>query len=232
MLASDSPSYRPVGSTVRQMFASIASRYDLANTVLSFGIHHLWKRDLVSRIPKGSNVLDLCTGTGDLLPLIKNRQANVIGADFCAEMLEIAKQRYDMPVQQADALNLPFKDGEFDVVTVAFGVRNLESLTKGLQEMFRVLKTNGKLLVLEFGTPKLPIWKQLFQFYSKVIMPRIGGFLTGNRYAYEYLPETSKNFPCREQFINLLKDCGFTNAEYKTLTGGIAYIYEADRPLR
>jgi demethylmenaquinone methyltransferase/2-methoxy-6-polyprenyl-1,4-benzoquinol methylase len=211
------------------MFSSIACRYDLANTVLSMGIHHLWKRSIAQAVPKNSAVLDLCTGTGDLLPLLKKRAGTVIGADFCFPMLEIASKRSKIPLCQADALNLPFTDAQFDAVTVAFGIRNLEDRAKGLSEIYRVLRPGGILLILEFGQPTIPVWSELYIFYSKFIMPLIGSALTGNKFAYEYLPETSKAFPSRELFSAELKESGYTNISYRSFSGGIAYLYTAYR---
>ena len=219
--------------TVQKMFSDIAPRYDLANSVLSFGIHHLWRRILVRMLPASQDklVLDLCTGTGDLLPILKKRFGNVVGADFCLPMLQFARSKNEKSteIMQADALCLPFKDQSFDIVTVAFGVRNFEDLEKGLREIQRVLKSDGKILVLEFGQPNSLFFGSLYSFYSKYLMPLIGGAISGNRKAYEYLPETASHFPCAEKFESILKSCGFTAARHKTLTGGIAYAYCAEK---
>lgn len=220
--------------TVQRMFAEIAPRYDMANTVLSFGIHHLWRKALINMLPEASNkkVLDLCTGTGDLLPLLNKRFGNAVGADFCLPMLEQANEkklsaRFDLI--QADALNLPFAESSFDIVSVAFGVRNFENLEKGLSEVYRVLKPGGSALILEFGQPKNRLFSALYNFYSKHFMPLLGGLISGNRTAYEYLPETAAAFPCRENFEAVLRKAGFTSTKYKTLTFGIAYAYCAEK---
>jgi len=214
------------------MFASIAKRYDLTNSVLSVGIHHLWRRELLSRIPKTGDPdrlsIDLCTGTGILLQALQHRGGRVIGADFCLPMLDLARvasHELVAPVVQSDAQQLPFPDQCADIITVAFGVRNLESLDRGLREMRRVLKPNGKLLVLEFGQPT-GVMALPFAFYSRYLMPIIGGILTGNRSAYEYLPQTSKRFPCREAFLQIAKQVGFREGRFTSLSGGIAYLYE------
>lgn len=222
--------YQVKSAEVQSMFGSIARRYDLTNSVLSVGIHRLWKKMVVARVPRDSKVLDLCTGTGDLLPLLAERCKEVVGGDFCEPMLEIARKRYPkLELVQCDALNLPFADSSFDAVTVAFGVRNLENLDKGLQEMNRVLRPGGTLVVLEFGQPTFPVWKQIYQLYSRFIMPTIGGILTGNRAAYEYLPETASKFPCARDFAGRMEKAGFSNNRFLSLTGGIAYIYDGKK---
>lgn len=226
---------RVVAHDVQRMFGSIASRYDLTNTVLSGGIHHVWKRRVVRRVPRGVGpVLDLCTGTGDLLPLLERRCREVIGGDFCLPMLEQgrARGRATAALVQCDALRLPFADQTFAAITVAFGVRNLEDLSRGLAEMYRVLAPGGRLVILEFGQPRWAPFRSVYNWYSRRLMPLIGGCLTGNRAAYTYLPETAKLFPCGEAFAERLRDVGFTPRETTALTGGIAYLYVADRGSR
>ena len=224
-----------VGTEVQKMFGSIAGRYDRANTVLSLGIHHWWRWLLFRGLPKGApqRALDICTGTGDLLPGLAARCAEVVGIDFCAPMLLEGKSKWsalkNLTVLQGDGLRLPFKDSSFDLITVAFGVRNFENLELGLSEIKRILKPGGTVRILEFGQPKGLIWGKLFRFYSDTIMPQIGGLLTGNRAAYKYLPTTSKLFPCREDFQAILEKIGFEDSFYQSLTGGIAYIYGAKK---
>lgn len=228
---------RVIGTEVRQMFGSIAHRYDLTNSVLSMGIHHWWRRVLVRQLPSSRDalVLDLCSGTGDLVPLLEKRFGKTIAGDFCFPMMVSGRSKFQarqavLPrFVQSDALRLPFADGSVDIISVAFGVRNLENLKQGLQEMRRVLKPNGHLLVLEFGQPNGIFFAPLFQFYSKFIMPLIGGFLTGNRHAYTYLPQTSREFPCARAFTSILAESGYDNASFRSLTGGIAYAYCARR---
>lgn len=222
------------GEKVQRMFGSIAGRYDLTNAVLSFGMHHYWRWRLLSLVKPDPSlaVLDACTGTGDLLPHLAKRFGKVTGIDFCEPMVEIAKKRFvkselNIEVQQADALALPFADQSFDLVTVAYGVRNLENLQHGLQEMHRVLRDNGKILILEFGQPEGWFFGTLYRFYSRFLMPRIGGFLTGNREAYEYLPQTASEFPCGTDFESELERAGFASRQTLKLTGGIAYAYLA-----
>jgi demethylmenaquinone methyltransferase/2-methoxy-6-polyprenyl-1,4-benzoquinol methylase len=229
--------YSVIGSEVKDMFGSIAGRYDLTNTVLSFGIHHYWRYRLTRLLParKDALVLDLCTGTGDLIAPLANRFGSVIGADFCLPMLESGRGKLarkgqgHAPLVQSDALNLPFKEASFDIVTVAFGVRNFENLERGLKEIRRTIKPGGHLLVLEFGQPTGVVWGSLFRFYSRVVMPFVGGLLTGNREAYSYLPRTASQFPCGDDFGAILTRCGFTPRRAPALTGGIAYAYLAER---
>jgi demethylmenaquinone methyltransferase / 2-methoxy-6-polyprenyl-1,4-benzoquinol methylase len=222
---------------VQGMFNSIAKNYDLGNTVLSFGVHHYWRRVLVNLLPKSENlnVLDICTGTGDLLPLLEERFAEnhpekVQGIDFSDAMLDRSRIKYPKySVQQADALALPFEANVFDLASVAFGVRNFAVLQEGLKEAFRVLKPQAYFLVLEFGQPKIPIFSQIYKFYSDHIMPIIGGLVTGNRQAYSYLPETAKQFPCGAEFGKELEQAGFRVLKIKSLFFGIAYAYLAQK---
>jgi len=236
MLAENMPEYSPSSHPVKEMFGSIAKRYDLTNTALSLGLHHAWKRKLIAMTKGGAHlkVLDLCTGTGDLLPLLERKFGTVVGADFCVPMLKVAGERFNsrgqrFELREADAMSLPFDDRSFDAVTVSFGVRNFKELERGLLEIRRVLKPGGELLILEFGQPQGWFFGSLFKFYSKYIMPIVGGVLTGNKEAYEYLPETSKAFPCNSSFAKILSAQGFKNAMIKPCTFGIAYAYKAEK---
>lgn len=211
------------------MFNSIASSYDLVNTVLSFGIHHSWRSALKGILPDGKRALDLCTGTGDLLPILSGKYSEVVGGDFSRSMLLCGRSKGVFNLAQSDALSLPFKDESFDVVTIAFGVRNFEDLRLGLRESRRVLKRGGSIIVLEFGQPFVPGFSMLFKVYSKWIMPIVGGLLSGNRAAYEYLPKTSAAFPCRSEFEAILRLEGFAVETTRPLTGGIAYLYKGIR---
>ena len=227
--------YSPQSVDVQGMFGSIAKRYDLANRVLSLGIDRYWRWRMLRHLelPESEQVLDLCTGTGDLLFALRKRvsYAGVVGVDFCYPMLEQARLRFDSEderfLAQGDALQLPFADQQFDAVTVAFGVRNFNNLEAGLSEILRVLRRGGQLLVLEFGRPKLPVFAQVFRCYSTFLMPRIGEFLTGNRAAYEYLPDTAEHFPCGEEFAAVLRRTGFEVKKIEMLTLGIAFMYVA-----
>ncbi len=218
---------------MQAMFDSIAPSYDRANTVLSFGIHYLWRHLLLRTIPKSmtSSALDLCTGTGDLLPGLSKRCGRVVGVDFSREMIISGQAKWrnlsSVIVVQGDGLRMPVSDSSFDVATVAFGVRNFEDLEKGLREIARVLKRGGELRVLEFGQPQHWFWRTLFQCYSRLVMPCLGGLLSGNFAAYRYLPETSRVFPCGDTFSKILQTCGFDAYKTRSLSGGIAYLYQA-----
>ncbi len=220
---------------VRTMFASISDRYDMVNTVLSFGIHHIWRKKAVrlSAVRQGDHVLDCATGTGDFAIEFKKKvgvEGRVIGTDFCAEMMETGpskakKKSLEIEFQVADAMNLPYSDDQFDSCSIAFGIRNVDDPFVCLNEMARVVKPGGTVVVLEFGQPKGPI-RIPFQLYSKYVMPTVGGLLSGNKEAYEYLPETSARFPAGKAFLDMMEKTGKFKAQSATkLQGGIAYIY-------
>jgi demethylmenaquinone methyltransferase/2-methoxy-6-polyprenyl-1,4-benzoquinol methylase len=217
------------------MFSDIAPRYDLTNSVLSLGIHHLWRKRTVkvSGAKAGSSVLDCATGTGDLALEFKRTvgsQGRVLGTDFNADMLSHAPSKakgkgLDVAFEVADAMHLPYADATFDVASISFGIRNVDVPKTALSEMARVVKPGGRIVVLEFGQPR-GIMGMTYRFYSKHIIPLIGGLLTGNRKAYEYLPTTAAAFPCREQFTALMESTGrLTECTYEELTGGIAFLY-------
>ena len=186
---------------VQQMFARIAGRYDLANDVLSLGIHRFWRRQAVklSGIGRGAEVLDLCAGTGDQsfsLADTVGREGSVIGLDFVMPMLTLAAAkngrfserkvgRAPVTFLQGDAMTLPFADGAFDLVTISFGIRNVDSPVKCLQEIYRVLRPGGRVMVLEFGRPQISWLRYCYDLYSRWIMPTLGGLLSGDRSAYE-----------------------------------------------
>ncbi|MDI6400703.1 bifunctional demethylmenaquinone methyltransferase/2-methoxy-6-polyprenyl-1,4-benzoquinol methylase UbiE [Balneolaceae bacterium ANBcel3] len=220
---------------VRRMFSSIADRYDLLNTVLSLGIHHRWRKKTVkaSGARQGMSVLDCATGTGDLAIAFKKAvgsKGKVTGTDFSAEMIRKAPEkagRLDMKIewQVADAMNLPFDDQTYDISSIAFGIRNVDDPKHVLREMARVVKPNGKVMVLEFGQPEGLI-KYPYRWHSKYIIPKIGGWISGNRQAYEYLPETSAAFPAGGAFLRMMKQTTcFEECSSTSLMSGIAYIY-------
>ncbi|MCP3060277.1 bifunctional demethylmenaquinone methyltransferase/2-methoxy-6-polyprenyl-1,4-benzoquinol methylase UbiE [Myxococcus sp. K38C18041901] len=224
-----------MSTEVRQMFSSIATKYDVTNEVLSFGIHRLWRRTAVrlSQAKPGDSVLDCASGTGDLALAFKRKvgaTGHVIGTDFCAEMLEsgpakAAKAGLPVDFQVADAMDLPFEDNRFDVASIAFGIRNVDDPVKCLSEMGRVVKPGGRVVVLEFGQPT-GAFGALFRFYSKTVMPTVGGLLTGNRAAYEYLPRTSAAFPAGERFLSLMDQSGaYAERSAHPLTFGTANVY-------
>ena len=226
---------RAMSAEVREMFASIARRYDTANEVLSLGIHKGWRRAAVhlSGAAPGQRVLDCATGTGDLALEFKRAVGaggEVIGTDFCAEMLEsapakAAKAGLQVKFAVADVLALPYPAGQFDVASIAFGIRNVDDPLLCLREMARVVKTGGCVIVLEFGQPRGP-FGALFRAYSRGVMPVVGGLLTGNRAAYEYLPRTAAAFPAGEKFLDVMRESdAFSAMEAHPLTFGTAYVY-------
>lgn len=229
--------HSPNPEIIRSMFAKVAANYDKGNNVLSMGVHHLWRKKLVkySGAKAGDKVLDCATGTGDLAIEFKQKVSNtgtVTGTDFCAEMLGPApgkaqERGLDIKFEQADVTQLQYEDNSFDICSISFGIRNVGDPVKALQEMARVTKSGGKVMVLEFGQVNIPLFGSLYNFYSQNILPKIGGLVTGQKEAYEYLQKSSAAFPCREEFLQMMKDSGsYSDCEYISLTGGIAYIYK------
>jgi demethylmenaquinone methyltransferase/2-methoxy-6-polyprenyl-1,4-benzoquinol methylase len=221
------------------MFAGIAGRYDLLNHLLSGNIDKRWRRavarTLEPSLTEGSRVLDVACGTGDLsLVLARAGSAQVVGLDFCRPMLEIARRKAEadsrtLPFVEGDALRLPFADETFDAVTIAFGLRNLAGVSDGLKELRRILRTGGRLAVLEFSSPVVPGFRALFRFYFARVLPRIGGLVSGSRGAYEYLPDSVSRFPDQKRLAALMWEAGFENVGYRNLTGGIAALHTGTR---
>ncbi|MBE7497692.1 MAG: ubiquinone/menaquinone biosynthesis methyltransferase [Verrucomicrobiaceae bacterium] len=216
---------------VRQAFAGIAPRYVLANHVLSLGIDCLWRRSTARRIAalNPARVLDLATGSGDLAQAVQAAcpAAKVLGADFSVPMMREAQARRFHTLIAADGLALPFQDGVFDVLTVGFGLRNMASWPAALQEMSRVLRPGGSLFVLDFSIPRTPGIRQLYLFYLKHVMPRVAGWITGRRQAYEYLCGSIERFPSGSDMEELIRANGFQSAHGTPLSFGIASLYEA-----
>ena len=220
---------------VRNMFADIADDYDRVNSILSFGVHHAWRARTVqlSGAQIGDHVLDCATGTGDLALEFKEKvgeEGYVLGTDFCKEMIEHAPSKarendLEVDFEVADAMDLPYDSDRFDISSIAFGIRNVDDPVKALKEMARVVKPGGQVVVLEFGQPK-GLLKYPYELYSQYIMPTIGGWISGNREAYTYLPRTSAEFPAGNDFIELMKETNaFTSEMFEKLTGGISYVY-------
>lgn len=225
---------------VRNMFNNIAGKYDLLNHLLSLGIDNLWRKSVVRLVKKQSPklVLDIATGTGDLaiaiakaLPLVK-----ITGADISENMLEIGKQKMlkkklsdRVKMEIGDSENLKYEDACFDAVTVAFGVRNYEDLDKGLREMNRVTKAGGHVYILEFSKPSTFPFKQIYNFYFRNILPFFGKTVSKNKHAYTYLPESVQKFPDGINFLDHLKNAGYTEVEQKKLTLGVASIYSGKK---
>lgn len=218
---------------VRSMFGRIARRYDLANHLLSGGADFLWRRR-AAKIVAGwgaREVLDLATGSGDLALAIQSRlpKAKIVAADFSPEMLEIARSKGVGNTVAADALQLPFEDGSFDVVTVAFGLRNMADWSRALMEMARVLRGHGHLLVLDFSLPTGAL-RPAYRFYLHRCLPLFASVVTGQKAAYDYLGGSIEKFPSGSAMLELIERNGFRNATAEALTGGIATIYTAQKP--
>jgi demethylmenaquinone methyltransferase/2-methoxy-6-polyprenyl-1,4-benzoquinol methylase len=228
---------------VREMFAGIAGRYDFLNHLLSGNTDKRWRRLVARELKKsltssGMSVLDVACGTGDLsLAIAKETSACVIGTDFCREMLSIAFRKtaesdFFIPYVEGDALNLPFADESFDAASIAFGLRNLANVEEGLRELYRILKPNGRVAILEFSNPVVPGFRQAFNFYFNRILPRIGG-LFSKKSTYEYLPDSVSKFPDQKRLAEMMREVGFEDVNYKNLTGGIAALHlgtKATRP--
>lgn len=215
---------------VKQAFARIADRYVMTNHVLSFGADVWWRWLVTRRIKKlkPGKLLDVASGTGDLALSIQDAlpQTQVIATDFCAEMLEHASSRGVRKTLVADALKLPFADAEFDVVTVAFGLRNMEDYSRALKEMRRVLKPGGHFFILDFSLPT-GILRGPYRLYLHHVLPKLAGFLTKQKDAYEYLGGSIEQFPSGDAMISLLKESGFHEADATPMTFGVVSLYQA-----
>jgi demethylmenaquinone methyltransferase/2-methoxy-6-polyprenyl-1,4-benzoquinol methylase len=225
-------------SQVEDMFDNIAPKYDLLNHALSMKIDVLWRNKLVGMMKQDApqEVLDVATGTGDLaIAVEKGTNAKVVGLDLSQQMLnvgviKIKKLKLDgkISMQKGDAENLPFEDNRFDAVSVAFGVRNFENLTKGLAELRRVVKENKSVYILEFSKVE-GFLGPFYMFYFKNILPAIGRMISKDDRAYTYLPDSVNVFPYGEKMRQILLDTGFKKVEYKKLSLGIATIYKATK---
>jgi demethylmenaquinone methyltransferase/2-methoxy-6-polyprenyl-1,4-benzoquinol methylase len=225
----------PEASSVRAMFASVARRYDLLNRLLSCGIDRRWRRAAVrfAGVRPGELAADVCAGTGDLALLLARRGLRVVGVDFCCEMLERTRRKEPGVVPRplfvaGDALALPLPDRAFDLVTVAFGVRNLADPERGLAELRRVLRPGGRAIVLEFCMPRGAVLGPLYRFYFQRVVPRVGRLVSDAKTAYDYLPRSVRAFPQAEGFLPLLTAAGFTACRMQLLSGGIAALYRGE----
>jgi demethylmenaquinone methyltransferase/2-methoxy-6-polyprenyl-1,4-benzoquinol methylase len=221
----------PEPARIKTMFSSIAGRYDRANTIMSGGVHHLWRRAAVrwSGAKSGDAVLDCATGTGDLAIAFKHAVGNgrVVGTDFTPEMIELARRKSsDITFEVADVTALPFEDDSFDIASISFGIRNVGDPGKGIAEMARVVRPGGRVIVLEFGQPSNRIAGALYDSYRRHFLPRLGGAVTGERDAYEYLESSAARFPCGDDFVSLMRESAlFASIDFRPLTFGIAYLY-------
>ncbi|MFO1019213.1 MAG: bifunctional demethylmenaquinone methyltransferase/2-methoxy-6-polyprenyl-1,4-benzoquinol methylase UbiE [Planctomycetales bacterium] len=243
------PVQQPVdksGERVRRMFGEISSRYDLMNHVLSGGVDYYWRWRTVRLVPpRGTDpILDVCTGTGDLALTYWKRAGKktpVIGSDFTHEMLVIAREKRERVVRgsdsaagveflEADTQQLPFADDTFQIVSVAFGLRNVCDTRAGLREMLRVCRPGGRVAVLEFSTPTLPLIRGFYLWYFKNILPLIGQMFARNQQsAYNYLPQSVSEFPQGKVLAGIMEECGLQKVRWKPLTFGIATLYWGEK---
>jgi len=223
---------------VQRMFDGIAGRYDLLNHLLSGNLDRGWRRAAVRELParEATLVLDLCGGTGDLSIALARAVPGrtVVCCDFAHGMLSRARAKFQRKrlgerclVLEADGLRLPFPDDRFDAVTVAFGVRNFEDLDRGLREMLRVLRPGGRLVVLEFSTPRHPWLARLYDFYLSRVLPKLGDGISGRRGPYGYLAATIADFPDQPALASRIRGCGYAACEWRDLTGGIVALHTA-----
>lgn len=220
---------------VASMFNNISKNYDLLNHLLSMGIDILWRKKAIKLLKKErpKKILDIATGTGDFaLEALALRPEKVIGVDISEGMLEVGKKKMKergveqiIDMQLGDSENLHFPDNTFDAVTVSFGVRNFENLEKGLAEMLRVLKPSGTVCIIEFSKPTAFPFKQLFNFYFTLILPKIGKLISKDQSAYTYLPESVQEFPNGDRFLGILQQLGYKQTRCIPLTFGISSIY-------
>jgi demethylmenaquinone methyltransferase / 2-methoxy-6-polyprenyl-1,4-benzoquinol methylase len=229
--------------TVWLMFDRIAHRYDLLNRLLSFRQDVVWRNKLARFLPRRNNlaVLDVATGTGDVLISLlkktsKNKIAKSIGIDMSQKMLEFGREKLKrlklddkIELRHGNATDIQFDENTFDAATISFGIRNVNDLDLGIRNLYRVLKKDGRVLILEFSLPENIIMKKLYLFYFRKILPFIGGIISGDSYAYNYLNQSVESFPYGDDFCAVLERNGFKNVKYHTLTFGIASIYQGDK---
>lgn len=226
----------PDGATIQRMFAEVAPGYDRTNRALSLGIDTWWRRQAVrlTGVVAGERGLDVCAGTGDLSFALHRAGAAVVGTDFCAPMLVRAAAKSGAAATPprflaGDALALPFADATFDFATVAFGIRNVSDPKAGLREMARVVRPGGRVVVLEFTKPRLPLLGYAYRFYFRHVLPRLGQWISGAKNdAYRYLHDSVMAFPERDDFLALMRAAGLQAPRMRLLTGGIAALYRGE----
>ena len=227
---------------VKDIFSAIAKKYERFNAVSSFGAYKLWLAGMAKQAPiePSHDVLDIAGGTGDVTFTMarEKRPAHIQCTDLVPEMLDVARAHYDegaaagVPVdfQVVDAQDIPYDDASYDVITMAYGIRNMPDRPRALAEMFRVLKPGGALVCLEFSTPPNGLWRALYSFYLKHLIPFWGGLITGDREGFVYLARSIKAFPNQEGLAQMMRDAGFVDVTWKNYTGGIAAVHVARKP--
>lgn len=227
----------PKKSTIRQYFNDIAPSYDRLNHIMSFGIDRFWRRKAVRAIvdqPDVRRVLDVATGTGDFAIAISQKlpaESEIVGVDLSEQMLEVGRQKVqgNIVLQQGDVEHLDFEDNSYDRVSVAFGIRNFEHLERGLSEMCRVLRSGGKLVILELSYPDNPFILWCYKLYALHFLPFVGGLVSGHKEAYRYLPKSILAFPKEEVIVPMLHSVGFQNVEVQKFTFGACVMYVAGK---
>lgn len=226
----------PEPEFIKELFSSISGSYDKANDVITLGLARGWRKNLVdwSGASEGLRVLDCATGTGDLAIEFKKyvgQTGKVIGSDFCADMLKVApgkakRDNVDVIFELGDVTALNYPSDEFDITSIAYGIRNVVDPVKALCEMARVTKPGGYVMILETGETETPVIKKMVNFYFEHVVPKLGGWVSGKRDAYEYLQNSSRSFPSGEDFMELMEATdAYSNIEYRKLMGGASYIY-------
>ncbi|MDC1068012.1 bifunctional demethylmenaquinone methyltransferase/2-methoxy-6-polyprenyl-1,4-benzoquinol methylase UbiE [Candidatus Kapabacteria bacterium] len=220
-----------MSEAVRDMFTNLANNYDLTNDIFSFGMHRSWKTKAIkyAEIKENERVLDIATGTGDLaIEISKSHpKSEVIGLDFSSGMLDVARKRTDNSIEfiEGDALDLPFDDNSINKCFISYGIRNVDSTEKCLKEIYRILKPNGKIVILETGTPTGIVYF-FYRLYTRFGLPLLGKFLTKDKASYKYLAETANNYPFGKKFVDIFKNsANFQKVESKRLFFGSSYIY-------
>lgn len=221
-------------SRVRELFARIARRYDRINDLQSFGLHRVWKRAVVraAALEPGGRALDVCCGTGDITFRLERSGARAFGCDFSREMLAVAAGRGGSGSAFAlgDALRLPFLSGSFQAVTIGYGLRNLSDFRAGIRELLRVLAPGGRLVILDFGKPKHPLWRALYFAYLRLVVPIFGLVFCGNWSAYSYISESLRHYPAQEGVAQLLAEAGCEPVTVQNYLGGIMSLHVASKP--
>ncbi|MBK7142948.1 MAG: bifunctional demethylmenaquinone methyltransferase/2-methoxy-6-polyprenyl-1,4-benzoquinol methylase UbiE [bacterium] len=234
------PQETPSRQQVWKMFDRIAHRYDLLNHLLSGNRDVAWRRKLATMLPTRSNLdaLDLATGTGDQLITLAEtgKLRSGVGIDLAEKMLELGRAKINerqlgqlLRLQIGDAGAIPFPDRTFDLVTISFGIRNVLDVPAALREMYRVLRPEGRLLILEFSLPRNVLVRKGYLFYFRYVLPRLGAIISGDSYAYRYLNQTVETFPYGDAFCRMMSDAGFSNVQSTEVTLGVATIYAGDK---
>lgn len=227
---------------VQKTFNNIAKKYDLMNTLMSFGLDKKWRKKAVetAEAKPGMKIIDICCGTAQLsleLAMEVGKEGKVQGLDFSENMLAKAREnlanspyRSIIDLQQGDAMNLPYPDNTFDGATVGWGLRNLPDLEKGIREMIRVVKPGSMVVSLDMGKPSMPVFKEIYWLYFDKLVPLMGKIWTGKANAYQYLHDSSREFPPQQELAKIFAECGLVETKYQNLAGGVVAIVSGRKP--